>query len=87
MPESGHNKISTILKLVPLGYIIGGSNGEPVYLNWDERVEMVKKAKQFSSPDKLLIAGSGCECKYIPKLSLLLETASLPRTTRKNNGR
>ena len=40
-----------------------GSNGEYPLLTTEERVEMVNKVRQFISPDKLLIAGSACECK------------------------
>ncbi len=46
------------------GYVVQGSNGEYVYLNWEERVEVVRRVKQLASPGKLIIAGSGCECEY-----------------------
>lgn len=45
------------------GYVVQGSNGEYTLLTTQERVEMVKKVRQLISPDKLLIAGSACECK------------------------
>lgn len=41
-----------------------GSNGEYVYLREDERVELVRQAAQMAAPDKIIIAGAGCECKY-----------------------
>ncbi len=39
-----------------------GSNGEYPYLTPEERVEVVKRVKQALPQDKLLMAGSGCEC-------------------------
>jgi 4-hydroxy-2-oxoglutarate aldolase len=45
------------------GYVVQGSNGEYPLLTTQERVEMVKKVRQLISSDKLLIAGSACECK------------------------
>lgn len=30
----------------------------------EERVEMVKRARQFITKDKLLLAGSACECEF-----------------------
>jgi 4-hydroxy-2-oxoglutarate aldolase len=49
--------------VVCTGYVVQGSNGEYPLLTTQERVEMVKKVRQLISPDKLLIAGSACECK------------------------
>ncbi|KAK7075617.1 4-hydroxy-2-oxoglutarate aldolase, mitochondrial, partial [Halocaridina rubra] len=45
------------------GLVIQGSNGEYVYLNSVERVELVKRVREFLPLDskKLLLAGSGCE--------------------------
>jgi len=43
------------------GYVVQGSNGECCFQNWDERIEMVKKTKDFADPNKLIIGGSGCE--------------------------
>lgn len=40
-----------------------GSNGEYVYLSTEERVEMVKRVRKLAPKEKLIIAGSGCECK------------------------
>ncbi len=40
-----------------------GSNGEYVYLSWEERVELVRRVKRLAAPGKLIIAGSGCECE------------------------
>ena len=48
-----------------LGYVVQGSNGEYVLLNPDERVELVKRVFQMTPSDKLIIAGSGCECRYL----------------------
>jgi len=49
--------------VVCTGYVVQGSNGEYPLLTAQERVDMVKKVRQLISPDKLLIAGSACECK------------------------
>ncbi|KAF2365976.1 DapA-like [Trinorchestia longiramus] len=43
------------------GYLVQGSNGEPVSLSAEERVELVKHARSFIPNDKLLLAGAGCE--------------------------
>lgn len=45
------------------GLVVQGSNGEYVYLSTEERVELVKRVREFlpSTSDKLLLAGSGCE--------------------------
>lgn len=43
------------------GYVVGGSNGEFVFLTLDERVEVVRLARQVALPDRLVIAGSGLE--------------------------
>ena len=45
------------------GYVVQGSNGEYAYLTNEERVEMVRRVKNMVPPNKLIIAGSGCECK------------------------
>lgn len=48
------------------GLVVEGSNGEYVYLTPEERVELVKRSREFlpDSSGKLLLAGSGCECEY-----------------------
>ncbi|XP_077992665.1 4-hydroxy-2-oxoglutarate aldolase, mitochondrial-like [Glandiceps talaboti] len=43
------------------GYVVQGSNGEYTYLSEEERVEVVKKVREYTPKDKLIIAGSGCE--------------------------
>lgn len=43
------------------GYVVLGSNGEFQFLNVDERVEMVRRVRQLTASDKLVIAGAGCE--------------------------
>jgi 4-hydroxy-2-oxoglutarate aldolase len=43
------------------GYVIGGSNGEFVYLSVEERLQVVRAARQAIPPGRLLIAGSGLE--------------------------
>jgi 4-hydroxy-2-oxoglutarate aldolase len=43
------------------GYLVQGSNGEYCYLSYEERIEMIKKVRQYASNDKLVLAGSGME--------------------------
>jgi len=43
------------------GYLVQGSNGEYCYLTTQERIEMISKVRQWSSKDKLVLAGSGME--------------------------
>ena len=53
------DKMATIYVV---GYVVQGSNGEYAYLTTEERVEMVHRVRQMTPKDKLIIAGSGCEC-------------------------
>ncbi|XP_046851469.1 4-hydroxy-2-oxoglutarate aldolase, mitochondrial-like [Xenia sp. Carnegie-2017] len=43
------------------GYVVQGSNGEFAYLDPDERIELVKKVKEYAAKEKLIIAGAACE--------------------------
>ena len=43
------------------GYVVLGSNGEWVYLTEAEKLEVLKTARRLIPPDKLMIAGTGCE--------------------------
>jgi len=43
------------------GYVVEGSNGEFCYLSPEERVELIRRVKSLAGPDKLVLAGSGCE--------------------------
>lgn len=42
---------------------MGGSNGEGPYLKAEEKLEMVSKIRSMIQDDRLLIAGTTCECK------------------------
>lgn len=46
-----------------VGFVIQGSTGEFPFLTSSERLEVVSRARQAIPKDKLLIAGSGCECE------------------------
>ncbi|XP_042192725.1 zinc finger protein 583-like [Callorhinchus milii] len=46
------------------GLVVQGSNGEYPFLTETERVEVVNRVRQVVPADKLVVAGSGCECKY-----------------------
>ncbi|KAG1705778.1 4-hydroxy-2-oxoglutarate aldolase, mitochondrial [Nymphon striatum] len=43
------------------GYLIGGSTGEFVFLNNEEKLKMIEMVKNSALKDRLIIAGSGCE--------------------------
>lgn len=43
------------------GYVVLGSNGESTFLSVEERVEMVRRVRQLTAHDRLVIAGAGCE--------------------------
>ncbi|MDH4138278.1 MAG: dihydrodipicolinate synthase family protein [Anaerolineae bacterium] len=43
------------------GYIVLGSNGENVFLNEQEKVDVLKTARQAIPKEKLMIAGTACE--------------------------
>ena len=48
---------------ISTGYLVQGSNGEYAYLTDEERIDQVKQVVKMAAPDKLVIAGSGSECK------------------------
>jgi len=43
------------------GLLVLGSNGEFTYLNYEEKLEVLKTARQAIPKDKLFIAGTGCD--------------------------
>ena len=43
------------------GFLILGSNGETVYLNDREKEHVLAAAREAASPEKILMAGTGCE--------------------------
>lgn len=45
------------------GFVVQGSNGEFPFLTSSERLEVVSRVRQAMPKDKLLLAGSGCECE------------------------
>ncbi|KAB1271519.1 4-hydroxy-2-oxoglutarate aldolase; mitochondrial [Camelus dromedarius] len=47
------------------GFVVQGSNGEFPFLTSSERLEVVSRVRQAMPKDKLLLAGSGCECEAI----------------------
>jgi 4-hydroxy-2-oxoglutarate aldolase len=46
------------------GYVVQGSNGECCFLSFEERIKMVKEVKRLAGPNKLIVAGSGCESTW-----------------------
>jgi len=45
------------------GYVVQGSNGEYAYMRAEEKIDLVRKVRELSPKDKLILAGSGCEGK------------------------
>lgn len=45
--------------------MVQGSNGEFPFLTSSERLEAVRRVRQAMPKDKLLLAGSGCECEAV----------------------
>ena len=43
------------------GYVVLGSNGEAGYLSEDERVRVWETAREVIPPEKVMLAGTGCE--------------------------
>jgi len=43
------------------GYVVLGSNGEGVYLSWEEKLLVLDAARDAIPMDKWMIAGTGCE--------------------------
>ena len=43
------------------GYIVLGSNGENVFLNEQEKVDVLRTARQAIPKEKLMVAGTACE--------------------------
>jgi 4-hydroxy-2-oxoglutarate aldolase len=43
------------------GYVVCGSTGESVSLSTDEKIELWEWVAQYAAPEKILIAGTGCE--------------------------
>ncbi|MGC8839255.1 MAG: dihydrodipicolinate synthase family protein, partial [Anaerolineae bacterium] len=43
------------------GYVVLGSNGEAVYLDWEEKLQVLRIVREAAAPGKLVIAGVDCE--------------------------
>ena len=43
------------------GLLVNGSNSEAAYLNWEERLQLVKLASKYLTAGRHLMAGTGCE--------------------------
>jgi 4-hydroxy-2-oxoglutarate aldolase len=46
------------------GYVVLGTNGEYVYLSHEEKLQVLSTAREAIPPEKLLIAGTGCEATH-----------------------
>ncbi|NWX44574.1 HOGA1 protein, partial [Steatornis caripensis] len=71
------------------GLVVLGSNGEYPYLAPRERLEVVSSVRRALPRDRLLLAGSGCECECLhgqhgshvsPPRGILHPSASFPAT-------
>lgn len=69
--SSLHTFIKHFLNIIYLflnsGLVVQGSNGEYVYLSTEERIDLVKCVRDSLPRDsgKIILAGSGCECKFV----------------------
>jgi 4-hydroxy-2-oxoglutarate aldolase len=43
------------------GYVVMGSNGESVFLTFNEKLRLTESVKKFAAPDKIIIAGTGSD--------------------------
>ncbi len=43
------------------GYVVLGSNGEAVYLDWEEKLQVLRTVRDVAPPAKRVIAGVDCE--------------------------
>jgi 4-hydroxy-2-oxoglutarate aldolase len=43
------------------GYVVGGSNGEAVFLTADEKLKLISTVREHASAEKQIIAGTGLE--------------------------
>lgn len=58
------------------GYVVVGSTGESVYLREAEKLQVFEAARAAAAPEKILIAGTGCE-STAETLELTRRTAGL----------
>lgn len=56
-------KLLFIITIFNLGFLVFGTTGEYVSLSENEKISLVKNVRDSVQPDKLVIVGSGCECK------------------------
>ncbi len=45
------------------GYLVLGSNSETVYLTEEEKLELLRLAKEVAKPGRVLLAGTGSDCE------------------------
>lgn len=45
--------------------MVQGSNGEYPFLTTEERIDVVRRVREALPTTKLVMAGSGCECKML----------------------
>lgn len=43
------------------GYVVMGSNGESVFLTFEEKLHLTESVKKFAATDKIIIAGTGSD--------------------------
>ena len=47
------------------GYLVLGSNSETVYLTEEEKIELMRLAKEHAKPGRVLLAGTGLSLIHI----------------------
>ena len=63
-PEKLTENINKYNQFELAGYVVGGSTGENVYLTDEERIRLLRAAKESAAPGRKIIAGTGCESTH-----------------------
>ncbi|MEE4177783.1 MAG: dihydrodipicolinate synthase family protein [Bacteroides sp.] len=60
-PDKLRQNIQKLSRYDLSGFLVLGSNGELVMLEHKEKLEVIYAAREVIAPDKLMLAGTGCE--------------------------
>lgn len=66
-----YNKITSPILTFLSGLVVQGSNGEYPYLTTEERLDVVRRVREVLPTSKLVMAGSGCECKMLLDICMI----------------
>ncbi|MGQ9560214.1 MAG: dihydrodipicolinate synthase family protein [Candidatus Oleimicrobiaceae bacterium] len=61
LPRALHANLALLARFPLRGFVALGSNGEFVLLSEKEKLQVLEKARDAIPPDRLLVAGTGCE--------------------------